>query len=78
MLRLVEFFAGHVDGSRTVHLTARSFLREGLCSEPVVFDDEPDGALICDECDQLGREAGGDPDYWVAVASGSVALRVAA
>jgi hypothetical protein len=74
----VEFFAGHIDGSRVVHLTARSFFVEALCGEPVHLDGEPDIAVICEECDQLGRDAGGDPGEWVAEATVRVELRAAA
>ena len=38
---------------------------EALCSEPVGLDEEPDLAVICEDCDRLAREAGGDPDGWV-------------
>ena len=65
MLRGVEFYAGHIEGSRLVHLTVRSFLVEALCGEPVHLDGEPDLAVICEDCDGLGREAGGDPAEWV-------------
>jgi hypothetical protein len=37
--------AGHTEGSRVVHLAARSFLVEALCGEPVDFDGEPDIAV---------------------------------
>jgi len=74
----VEFYAGHVEGSRIVHLTARSFLVEALCGEPACLDGEPDIAVICEECDRLGREAGGDPGTWVAEATVRVELRLAA
>lgn len=74
----VEFYAGHTEGSRTVHLTAHSFLVEGLCGEPVSLDGEPDIAVICEDCDRLGREADGDPDEWVSGATDRVELRAAA
>lgn len=74
----VEFYAGHIEGSRIVHLTARSFLVEALCGEAACLDGEPDIAVICEECDKLGREAGGDPGTWVAEATVRVELRVAA
>jgi hypothetical protein len=74
----MELYAAHVDGSRTVHLTARSFLVESLCGESVSLDGEPDVAVICDECDRLAREAGGDPESWVSVSVTEIELRVAA
>ena len=74
----MELYAGHIDGSRVVHLTARSFLVEALCGVPVYLDGEPDIAVICERCDHLGREAGGDPGEWVAEATVRVELRVAA
>jgi hypothetical protein len=76
--RGVEFYAGHAEGSRIVHLTARSFLVEALCGEPVHFDGEPDIAVICEDCDRLGREAGGDTGAWVTGAAVRVELRAAA
>ena len=76
--RGVEFYAGHTEGSRIVHLTARSFLVEALCGEPVHLDGEPDIAVICEDCDRLGREADGDPDEWVRGAAVIVELRAAA
>lgn len=74
----VEFYAGHIEGSRVVHLTARSFLVEALCGEAVQLDGEPDIAVICEDCDHLGREAGGDPGEWVTDAAVRVELRAAA
>jgi hypothetical protein len=74
----VEFHAGHNEGSRIVHLTARSFFVEALCGEPVYLDGEPDIAVICEHCDRLGREAGGDPGAWVTAATVRVELRAAA
>ena len=74
----MEFYAGHTDGSRTVHLTTHSFFAEALCGEPVHLDGEPDIAVICEDCDRLGREAGGNPDEWVTEAAIHVELRAAA
>ena len=74
----VEFYAAHTDGSRIVHLTARSFLVEALCGELVHLDGEPDLAVICEDCDRLGREAGGDRSQWVTDAAIRVELRAAA
>jgi hypothetical protein len=74
----VEFYPGHTEGSRVVHLTARSFLVEALCGGPVQLDGEPDIAVICEDCDRLGREAGGDPGEWVSHAAFRVELRAAA
>jgi hypothetical protein len=79
MLARVEFYAGHVKTSRIVHLTQASFLSEALCGEAVGLDGEPDLAVICEDCDRLAREAGGDPDRWVAdVADVRLELRAAA
>ena len=74
----MEFYAAHTDGSRIVHLTARSFLVEALCGELVHLDGEPDLAVICEDCDRLGREAGGDRSQWVTDAAIRVELRAAA
>ena len=74
----MEFYAGHNEGSQIVHLTARSFLVEALCGEPVHLDGEPDIAVICEDCDRLGREAGGDPGEWITEAAVRVELRAAA
>ena len=74
----MEFYAGHTEESRIVHLTARSFLVEALCGEPLQLDGEPDIAVICEDCDRLGREAGGDPAEWVVGATVRVELRAAA
>jgi hypothetical protein len=76
--RGVEFYAAHTEGSRIVHLTAHSFLVEALCGEPVYLDGEPDVAVICEDCDRLGREADGDPGEWVSGAAALVELRAAA
>ena len=73
----MELYAGHTEESRIVHLTSRSFLVEALCGEPVHLDGEPDIAVICEDCDRLGREAGGDPGEWVTEVS-VVELRAAA
>ena len=79
MLARVGFYAGHVETSRIVHLSQTSFLTEALCGEPVGLDGEPDLAVICEDCDRLAREAGGDPDGWVAdVADVRLELRAAA
>ena len=76
--RGVEFYTGHAEGSRIVHLTARSFIVEALCGESVHLDGEPDLAVICEDCDRLGRETGGDPDEWVTGVPVRVELRAAA
>jgi len=79
MLARVEFYAGHVETSRIVHLTQASFLMEALCGEPVGLDGEPDLAVICEGCDRLAREAGGDSDGWVTtIADVRLELRAAA
>jgi len=73
----VHPYAGHVEGTRIVHLTARSFLVESLCGEVVGLDGEPDVAVICEECHALAVEAGGDHESWVALVE-VVELRAAA
>lgn len=78
MLVGVEFHPGHVECSRIVHLTARSFLMDALCGESVHLDGEPDIAVICEDCDRLGGEVGGDPGEWVTDAAVRVELRAAA
>ena len=78
MLGGVEFYPGHVEVSRTVHLTGCSFFVEALCGESVYLDGEPDVAVICEGCDRLGREARGDPGEWVTGAAVRVELRAAA
>jgi hypothetical protein len=78
MLVGVEFYPGHVEGSRIVHLMARSFFVEALCGESVHLDGEPDIAVICEDCDRLGREAGGDPSEWVTGMAVRAELRAAA
>ena len=76
--RGVGFYVGHTEGSRIVHLTAHSFLVEALCGERIHLDGEPDIAVICEDCDRLGREADGDPGEWVSVAAVRVELPAAA
>lgn len=61
----MDVYPGHLDGTRVVHLTTRSFLLEAVCGVSVELDGEPDGAVICEECDALAAEAGGDPTLWV-------------
>jgi hypothetical protein len=74
----MELYAGHTGESRIVHLTTHSFLVEALCGEPVHLDGEPDVAVICEDCDRLGREAGGDHAEWVTGTAIRVELRAAA
>ena len=79
MLARVEFYAAYVETSRVVHLTPASFLLEALCGEAVELDGKSDVPVICEDCDRLAREAGGDPDGWVAgVANVRLELRAAA
>jgi hypothetical protein len=55
-MRLVP---GYVDGSAIVHLTHTTLSDEALCGEAVVdVDGEPDLAIVCEECDRIGREVG--------------------
>ena len=61
----MDYHPGHVDGTRIVHLTERSFLVEALCGEIVGIEGEPDVAIICDDCHALAMGAGGDPAAWV-------------
>ena len=76
-LLTVNFYAGHIEGTRVVHLTARSFLVEAVCGEIVGFDGEPEIPVMCDECHSLAVAGGGDPSAWVVI-SDSVELRIAA
>ena len=62
-----------------MHLTQVSFLSEALCGEPVGLEGEPYLAVICEGCDRLAREAGGDSDGWVTtIADVRLELRAAA
>ncbi len=70
--------AGHVDGTRIVHLTHTRLCAEGLCGETVELDGEPDLALICDECLELAVVAGVDVTVWVALPETSPAELLAA
>jgi hypothetical protein len=64
-MRLVP---GYVDGSAIVHLTHTTLSDEALCGEAVVdVDGEPDLAIVCEECDRIGREVGQDQDEWARV-----------
>lgn len=72
----MDYHAGHVEGTRIVHLTERSFLVEALCGEAVAIDGEPDVAVICEDCHALAVGAGGDPAAWVVLRA--VELRAAA
>lgn len=51
---------------------------DALCGESVHLDGEPDIAVICEDCDRLGGEVGGDPGEWVTDAAVRVELRAAA
>jgi hypothetical protein len=73
----VEFYSGHVEGMRIVHLTTRSFLVESLCGETVGLDGEPESAVICEDCHSLAVAAGGDPESWL-VTLEIIELRAAA
>ena len=72
----MDYHPGHVDDTRIVHLTERSFLVEALCGEAVGSDGEPDVAIICEDCHALAVAAGGDPAAWVVLPV--VELRAAA
>ena len=72
-----EVHPAHIEGSRTVHLTAYSFVLEALCGQAIEFDGEPDGASICAECHALALESGGDSETWV-VEVDVIGLRAAA
>ena len=61
----MEFYGGHLPNTRIVHLTARSFLLEAICGEPVEFDGEPECPVICEDCHAAALEAGGEPSSWM-------------
>ena len=65
ILDAMRLVPGYVDGSVIVHLTHTTLSDEALCGEAVVdVDGEPDLAIVCEECDRIGREAGRDQDEW--------------
>jgi hypothetical protein len=51
---------------------------EALCGELVHLNGEPDLAVICEDCDRLAGEAGGDPGQWGTDAAVRVELPAAA
>jgi hypothetical protein len=68
-LATLKFAVGFEDCSAVVHLTRTSLVGDALCGqEPIGFHGEPELAVICEECDRLGRELGGEPADWVRVA----------
>jgi hypothetical protein len=62
-----------------VHLTHTTLVCEALCGEeePVVWDGEPDAAVICSACDELARALGLDPAAWMRVEAELVLQRAA-
>jgi hypothetical protein len=57
---------GYVDGAPVVHLTHTTLLTEALCGGAVLdCAGEPDLAVMCDECDRIGRGAGADRSEWL-------------
>ena len=71
---------GFVEGSAIVHLTRTSLVSHALCGEDsIAFHGEPDLAVMCEECDWLGRELHGDPETSMRVTvAGTHVLRHAA
>lgn len=60
---------GHRDGHPVVHLTHTTLFAEALCGEGAIdFLGTPDLAVLCEECDRIGREAGEDRVQWAYVA----------
>jgi hypothetical protein len=75
----MRFEPGFCAGSAVVHLTHTTLVSDALCGcEPVAFDGEPELAVICDECDRIASELGGDRAAWMRVAAVTVALPRAA
>lgn len=72
------FHVAHAEGSSVVHLTHTMLVVEALCGEAVPLDGHPELAVLCDECDLLAREAGGDPQAWVKLEPVVLDLRAAA
>jgi hypothetical protein len=56
----VLLHAGHLKGTRVVHLTHTTLVLEGLCGDAVDLHGEPDLAVICLECLELARAVGAD------------------
>lgn len=69
---------GFADGATIVHLTHTTLVAEALCGEKVVWHGEPDGALICPDCDELARFAETDHAAWLAEAQVAPTLGLAA
>jgi hypothetical protein len=66
---VVAVEAGYTEGSAVVHLTHTSLVSHALCGEESIgFQGEPELAVICDDCDRIGRELGHDPEAWMQVA----------
>ncbi len=62
----VRLEAGFENDSAVVHLTRTTLVADALCGhEPIGFHGEPDLAVICEDCDRIGRELGGDPAGWM-------------
>jgi hypothetical protein len=73
--------AGFAQGSSVVHLTHTTLSLDALCGhdEPIGFHGEPDLAVICEDCDRIGRELAGDPAGWMRITTTQLpALRAAA
>jgi hypothetical protein len=47
------------------HLTHTTLVGDALCGAEVINLGLPDLAVICEECDQLAVEAGGDRAEWL-------------
>ena len=53
--------------------THTSLVSDALCGEESIgFHGEPELAVICDECDRLGRELDGDHEAWMQAAIDAV------
>jgi len=69
---------GHAEDSRTVHLTHTILVVEALCGEEIVFQGEPDIAVICVECLEVAICHGIDVTTWSIEPLGAVKLPLAA
>jgi hypothetical protein len=77
----MRFEVGFAQGSSLVHLTHTTLSLDALCGhgEPIEFHGEPDLAVICEDCDRIGRELAADPGGWMRITTTQLpTLRAAA
>ena len=77
-MMLLVFHVAHAEGSSVVHLTHTTLVIEAMCGASVSLDGHPELAVLCEDCDLLAREAGGDQQAWVRVETVVLDLRAAA